>query len=158
MDAAAARAVVTWRYPPPYDVYNIDDAPAAAAFLAGVGSGYYQLRDGAGELAAFCCFGAEARVPGGDYRTLALDIGIGVRPDLTGRGLGMRFLGAVIDFGLAQFAPELLRLTVAAFNARAIRLYERAGFRAAQRFHSIFAEREFILMTRPAAGGAPAPR
>jgi ribosomal-protein-alanine N-acetyltransferase len=158
MDVAAARVVVTWRYPPPHDVYNVGDEAVAAVFLASVGSGYYQLRDRAGELAAFCCFGAEARVPGGDYAALALDIGIGVRPDLTGRGQGMRYLGAVIDFGVAQFAPELLRLTVAAFNARAIRLYERAGFRAAQRFRSSFIEREFILMTRPAAAGAPGRR
>lgn len=151
MDVAAARVAVCWRYPPPYDIYNVGDEPVAAAvFLGSAGSGYYQLRDAAGELVAFCCFGEEARVPGGDYTVPALDIGLGVRPDLTGRGEGMRYLGAVIEFSVAQFAPELLRLTVAAFNRRAIRLYERAGFQPVSSFHTILAGLEFIVMTRPA--------
>lgn len=157
MDAAAAAAVMAWRYPPPYTIYNLADDPlATAAFLSGAGSGYYQLRDTAGVLVAFCCYGEEARVPGGDYAAPALDLGIGVRPDLTGRGEGMRYLGAVLAFGVERFAPALLRLTVAAFNLRAIRLYEQAGFAAVSRFRSQFAAREFIVMARPAAPG-PAP-
>lgn len=156
MDVAAARAVVRWRYPPPYDLYNVGDEPlATAAFLAAADSGYFQLRDGAGGLVAFCCFGEEARVPGGDYAEPALDIGIGVRPDLVGRGEGMRYLGAVIAFGAARFEPAWLRLTVAAFNLRAIRLYERAGFVAAGRFRSSFGGREFMVMARPAQGAPP---
>jgi ribosomal protein S18 acetylase RimI-like enzyme len=149
MDQAAAREVVAWRYPPPYDVYNVAEDPLGAAlFLSSAGSGYYQLRDAAGALVAFCCYGAEARVPGGDYAAPALDLGLGVRPDLTGQGQGMRYMGAVVAFGVAQFAPPLLRLTVAAFNQRAARLYERAGFRAASRFASPLLGREFIVMTR----------
>lgn len=156
MDVAAARAVVQWRYPPPFDIYNVgDDALAAAIFLGSADSGYFQLRDGAGEIVAFCCYGDEARVPGGEYAVAALDLGIGVRPDLVGRGEGMRYIGAVIAFGVARFQPELLRLTVAEFNLRAIRLYERAGFRAVSRFRSAFAGREFIVMARPAAPDQP---
>jgi len=149
LDHAAALAITRWRYPPPYDLYTLSDDPLGTAlFLSSAASGYFQLRDAAGELVAFCCFGAEAQVPGGDYSTQALDLGLGLRPDLTGRGHGMRYLGAVLAFGIAQFQPTLLRLTVADFNLRAIRLYQKAGFHAAARFTSSFARRPFIIMTR----------
>lgn len=149
MDAAAALAIARWRYPPPYDVYNIADSPAEVAlFLAGLEHEYYQLRDGAGALVAFCCFGAEARVPGGDYSAPALDVGLGVRPDLTGRGQGRRFLEAALAFGAARSGHPTARLTVAAFNARAIRLYARCGFAEVGRFESAFGGREFVVMTR----------
>lgn len=152
MDHAAASAIVAWRYPPPFDLYNVQDDPLGTAlFLSGVASGYYQIRDAAGELVGFCCFGEEARVPGGDYADPALDLGLGVRPDLVGRGQGMGYLGVVIAFGVARFQPELLRLTVASFNLRAIRLYEKAGFRVQSRFHTPLIGREFQIMTRPAA-------
>mgnify|MGYP001310792034 CR=1 FL=1 len=151
LDAAAALAVAAWRYPPPYDVYNIADNPAETAlFLAARGRGYYQLRDGAGELAAFCCFGEEARVPGGDYSAPALDVGLGLRPDLTGRGLGRAYLEATLAFGAARFGPGASRLTVAAFNARAIRLYTQCGFAEVARFTSAFGGRAFIIMARDA--------
>jgi [ribosomal protein S18]-alanine N-acetyltransferase len=150
MDRAAALAVVGWRYPPPYDFYTLSDDPAAtAAFLADAESGYFQLRDGAGQLVAFCCYGEEARVPGGDYDAPALDFGIGVRPDLVGRGQGMRYLVPVLRFGATAHRPQLLRLTVAAFNQRAIRLYRRAGFQEASRFTSRFASQAYLIMTLP---------
>lgn len=153
MGPADARAVARWRYPPPYDIYNIADEPLElAAFLAGI-AGYYRVLDAAGELVAFCCFGAEARVPGGDYSAPALDLGLGVRPDLTGRGQGRRYLDAITGYAERSFAPPALRLTVAGFNQRAIRLYSRAGFREAQRFLTPFSGREFLIMLRPASGG-----
>lgn len=149
MDRDAALAITRWQYPPPYSVYGLGDDPLATAlFLCDIENGYYQLRDADGALVAFCCFGADAQVPGGDYRAPALDLGIGVRPDLTGRGEGMRYLGAVLAFADEHFHPPALRLTVAAFNQRAYRLYHRAGFRAIQRFRSTYSEQEYIVMLR----------
>lgn len=47
------------------------------------------------ELVGFFSFGAEAQVPGGDYdNAKALDIGLGMRPDLTGKSLGLGFVEA----------------------------------------------------------------
>lgn len=149
MDTDAAYLVAAWRYPPPYDFYNLLDAlDDLVAFLCNPDHGYYQLRDTAGDLVAFCCFGKEGRVPGGDYHIPALDIGIGVRPDLTGQGQGMHYLQAVIDYAQQHFAPPALRLTVAAFNQRAIRLYQRAGFVEIQRFIPPNMGRQFIVMLR----------
>ena len=39
------------------------------------------------QLIGFCCFGPDARVTGFAYDEDSLDIGAGLRPDLTGRGL-----------------------------------------------------------------------
>lgn len=146
MDRDAALAIAGWRYPPPYDLYNVDGEPLALAHLLSTAD-YYCLREGT-ELVGFCCFGAEARVPGGDYSTPAVDLGLGVRPDLTGRGQGRSYLAAVTGFAERTFEPPALRLTVAAFNARAIRLYHNAGFREVQRFTSTFGGRPFLVMGR----------
>ncbi len=148
LDRAAAHEIAHWRYPPPYDVYNIDGEPLALAHLLAGASGYYCLREGAA-LVGFCCFGAEARVPGGDYTAPAVDLGLGVRPDLTGRGRGRNYLDAVTEFAERELSPPALRLSVATFNARAIRLYHNAGFREAQRFDALFSQRPFLVMVRP---------
>ena len=63
-----------------------------------------------------------------------LDIGLGLRPDLTGRGLGHDFVTFGLDFARSAFAPPAFRLLVATFNRRAIRVYEKVGFRPVRTF------------------------
>ena len=130
MDEEEARAVAAWTYEPPYDVYDVPSAhrdESVQAFLV-PDLGYHAARRD-GDLVGFCCYGPDARVPGGDYRRDdLLDVGLGLRPDLTGRGLGQAFVQAVLTFAESTRAPTGYRLTVAGFNQRAIRVYERAGF------------------------------
>ncbi|MGD7043045.1 GNAT family N-acetyltransferase [Jeotgalibacillus proteolyticus] len=57
------------------------------------------------------------------------DIGLGLRPDLTGQGLGSAFLRSGISFGERSFNPKRLTLSVATFNQRAIKLYKNFGFK-----------------------------
>ena len=66
----------------------------------------------------------------------ALDIGLGVRPDLTGKGRGSDYLNAVIDFAQRTYGPERLRVTIAAFNTRARRVWEGAGFQRSRHFRA----------------------
>ena len=82
----------------------------------------------------------------------ALDVGLGMRPDLTGRGLGEEFVHAGLRFARETYSPPAFRLTVAAFNRRAIRVYERAGFETVETFGSATrgAEKEWLLMRRGA--------
>ncbi|MEI7643555.1 MAG: GNAT family N-acetyltransferase [Chloroflexales bacterium] len=152
MDVAAATLVTSWRYPPPYEIYSLDEDQAMlVAAFSHPAYGYFQLRQG-GALVGFCCFGDEGRVLGGDYTTPALDVGISMRPDLTGRGMGRRYMGAVLAFAELRFCPPTLRLTVASFNLRARQLYARLGFRSVQQFVSLSSGREYQVMLR--AGGA----
>jgi ribosomal-protein-alanine N-acetyltransferase len=147
MNATHATAITTWRYEPPYDLYDAGDD--ISGFLRPEYH-YYAVMDESGNLAGFCCYGPDARVPGGDYPDDgSLDIGAGLRPDLTGGGRGHDFLSAVLDVGRCKFAPGAFRATVAAFNLRSLRMCERAGFRQVQHFTSLGTGVRFIVLHRP---------
>ena len=79
-------------------------------------------------MLGYFCFGKSAQIPidkSDVYTEDALDIGLGMKPPLCGKGLGFSFLNAGIDFAQNKFQPNKYRLTVASFNKRAIRLYEK---------------------------------
>ena len=79
---------------------------------------FFEARDEHGDTIGFYYF--EERPPDLDY-------GLGLRPDLTGQGLGLEFFLAGLAFAHERYRPERVRLHVAAFNERARRVYERAG-------------------------------
>ena len=56
------------------------------------------------------------------------EIGLGLRPDLTGRGMGLVFLLKGIEFVKERYSPLSITLAVATFNKRAITVYKRSGF------------------------------
>jgi ribosomal-protein-alanine N-acetyltransferase len=116
-----AQQIATWRYEPPYSFYDSDaDAGDLALLLDAVHrEGRYFSAFAEEELVGFFGFGVEGE---------EVVIGLGLRPDLTGRGLGLAFLEAGLAFARERFAPSRFRLSVATFNERAIRVYERAGF------------------------------
>jgi RimJ/RimL family protein N-acetyltransferase len=82
----------------------------------------------------YFCLGVDARVPGWAYDENALDLGLGLRPDLTGRGQGTAFLRAVLSHIAEQQPGAVLRATIASWNQRAIRMCRNAGFHAAGTF------------------------
>lgn len=145
-----ARAILNWRYDLPYDFYNADPdevEEGVRGFLEPQNA-YYSITDPQGDLVAFCCFGPDARVPGGEYEAGALDIGLGVRPDLTGRGRGHEYVSAVLDFARWEFAPAAFRVTVAGFNKRALRVWQKAGFQRVQVLSRENDGRPFVVMLR----------
>ncbi|MED4585234.1 GNAT family protein [Brevibacillus choshinensis] len=73
------------------------------------------------------------------------DIGLGMKPELTGQGFGQAFLKWGIDFALQHYSPSQLRLSVAAFNQRAIRQYSKVGFREVGSFQN--KDVLFLVMT-----------
>jgi len=151
MDRATALEVLRWHYDAPYDLYNLDayDVEETLDDLLDPENAYYALRDERDELVAFCCFGPDAQVPGGDYTAAALDVGLGVRPDLTGQGSGLDYVLAVLGFATAGYKPAAFRVTVALFNQRARRVWEKAGFAEVQRFRRGSDGRTFVIMMRP---------
>ncbi len=103
----------TWRYEPPYDFYDGDVDPVLNP------ERFYEALDSDGVLVGNFYFEDKAE---------SLEIGLGLRPDLTGTGLGLEFLRAGLAFARRRFGPGPVSLNVAAFNERAIKVYERAGF------------------------------
>jgi GNAT superfamily N-acetyltransferase len=152
MDEASARAILCWRYDPPYEVYNLGPDPEGTelGLLLDAANRYYTVDGEDGNLEAFCCFGADAQVPGGDYGAAALDIGLGVRPDLTGQGRGLVYARKVCDFARSTYEPFALRVTVARFNRRARRVWEKAGFVQVQTFEREPDGLPFGVLTRDA--------
>jgi ribosomal-protein-alanine N-acetyltransferase len=123
MTAEDAEAIAGWRYPAEYAFYDWDrDAGDLAELLdPGEWGRRYFAADADGELAG--CFVFKPHDDG-------TEIGLGLRPDLTGRGLGAQFLEAGLRFAGAEYYT----LAVAAFNERAIAVSERAGFAVTRRY------------------------
>src|SRR5215467_15302022 len=146
MTPAYAADIVTWRYQPSYDCYDMTSA--SPAFIADSASGFFALV-GRDELIGFRSFGVDGQVPGGDYDDSALDTGGGLRPDLTGRGLGRLAIATGLEFGRREFAPPAFRVTVASFNERALRVVRSLGFRDVESFLALTDRRSFEILVRP---------
>ena len=115
------------------------------------GTGFYALvdRSSPGALLGFCCFGEEARVVGQQEETGTLDLGGGLRPDLVSRGTATLLMPAVCRFAAERFDPERLRVVIAAFNERSIRLCRSARFESVRAFTRPDGE-PFIELVPPA--------
>jgi [ribosomal protein S18]-alanine N-acetyltransferase len=122
MTQGEAEEIAGWHYPGDYAFYDADFVSEGMGELLDPTQRrdeYHAARNVGGALEGFAQL-----TPAPDGST---EIGLGLRPDLTGRGLGQAFTRAVIDLARLQGAGRIT-LAVAAFNARAIRVYERCGF------------------------------
>ena len=135
---ADAAAIASWRYPGPYSTYDFDEPPALSRDT-------YAVTE-ADELTGYCCFGAPARVGGAEDQPGTLDVGYGLAPDRMGRGLGHRFVGAILEFALERYDPERLRLYILEWNERSRKVAARHGFAV----DSVLAidEGPFLVMVR----------
>ena len=138
--------ICTWQYPSPYECY--DTMAADADELVQPESGFFAVVQG-GTLVGFRCFGSDGRVPGWVYDEAALDIGGGLRPELTGKGLGRQAISTGLAFGRARFAPAAFRVTVASFNHRALRTVTFLGFQPLGTFNAARDGRPFQVLLRP---------
>jgi ribosomal-protein-alanine N-acetyltransferase len=117
-----AQQIAGWRYVPPYDFYDSVSDPDDLAELLDPhrrGDDYFSALDEKGALVGFFQFKRDGKVVG---------VGLRLRPDLTGKGLGHGFLVAGLNFARGAFDPDIFRLAVATFNERAIKVYEGVGF------------------------------
>ncbi|MGH8892695.1 MAG: GNAT family N-acetyltransferase [Actinomycetes bacterium] len=134
-------AMARWAYPGPWSVYDVTEPIDPA-------EGFWAVVDDRGDVAGFACFGVEARVPGLDERGGVLDVGVGMRPDLTGQGLGRDFATAVLDHGRAVPGVVRLRAVVQEWNARGRALLRRLGFEETGEHH--VGEVTYIVFEQPA--------
>lgn len=149
---AQIRDFIRWQYDDPYAMYAMTDENEAEsiAFFSDEANGYFAIVDETGLLLGFCNFGADAQVPGGDYTTEAIDVGMGMRPDLTGQGQGVDYAQAVFDFADKQFPHQPFRATIAEFNQRAQKVCLKHGFVVVDRFERLSDKRQFLILIREA--------
>ncbi|CAH2717250.1 hypothetical protein BACCIP111895_04440 [Neobacillus rhizosphaerae] len=130
MDDIFAEEILNWSYDAPYDFYNNEFSVDARSEL--LNNSYFAILDQQEELIGFFCIGESAKVPNGTYFSAYpqdyIDVGIGMNPMFTGKGLGLLFFSYILNHIREVHGPCPIRLTVAAFNTRAIHLYEKLGF------------------------------
>ncbi|NGZ78205.1 GNAT family N-acetyltransferase [Saccharibacillus alkalitolerans] len=124
MTEKEAEAVCGWNYEPPYDIYGW--MPWEEVKKLGIEFGDPELR--ARQYVTVhrggVCYGFAQLFPlGGTTR-----LGIGMRPDLCGRGLGSAFVRAVAEEALRRIPGQEIDLEVLTWNQRAIKAYQKAGF------------------------------
>jgi [ribosomal protein S18]-alanine N-acetyltransferase len=144
-----ALAILDWRYTSPYDYYNFDahTIQENLRYLLDLKNAFCAILNLQGELEGYCSFGSDGQVPGGDYSAEALDIGMGIRPDLVGQGCGKQYAQAVARYGINQYGAQQLRVTIAEFNNRAQRVWEQLGFQQVERFVKFGSGEEFVIMS-----------
>lgn len=153
MSVEAAVLISRWVYPAPYSVYSQDASDDCRNEL--LDGNYFSVYDATGNLLGYYCVGEAAQVPAGKAfgvydDTDITDIGLGMNPEFCGQGRGLDFVNAGLTFVREKFAATGFRLTVAVFNQRAIKVYEKAGFRQVNSFVRLSqpGEMEFLVMTK----------
>ncbi len=142
-----AHAVSMWKYDGVYAFYDWTADPDDLAELLDpktrLKGRAHAVLDDSDSLIGFYGFGSDGST---------VEIGFGLRPDLTGQGLGLSFVEAGLQFARENYTPSMFRLQVAAFNERAIIVYERAGFERQRNYRhkTNGGEFDFVEMIRPA--------
>jgi [ribosomal protein S18]-alanine N-acetyltransferase len=136
-----AQEIAAWRYDFPYEWYDTASDPRRVDLFANPAR-----RDGlraviADDDGALIGFWNFVRV-GDEVR-----VGLGIRPDLTGQGLGQQFIEAGLGYAREEWSPKRFRLWVAWWNERALRAYRRAGFEEVSEGEG---ESRFVEMERQA--------
>jgi ribosomal-protein-alanine N-acetyltransferase len=122
--AADSVAVSRWRYADRWSVYDqrADDAPTSGRRAV--------VSTADGGMVGFYCVGDDARVPGLVADESVVDLGVGMAPELVGRGHGEEFALIVLDDVRRRFPGAWVRAVIQTWNTRSLALARRLGFTA----------------------------
>ncbi len=120
-----AKQIAEWVYTDEYAVYNMP------SFTEMVNKNYSLVNP---ERAKdFLCFALNNELVGyvkiNKKPNNIIFLGIGLKPNLTGKGLGKKVLTAGIEQALFSYPNVKLMLEVRSWNARAIKCYTAVGFK-----------------------------
>jgi Acetyltransferases, including N-acetylases of ribosomal proteins len=112
----------SWKYSDQYSFYDMTaDIDDYNEFVNEHirGNNYFQYMS-EDELLGFFCL---------EIIDNAIILGLGLRPDLTGQGYGKDFMKIIEQYIISHFTTiDEIKLSVATFNHRAIKLYEKCGY------------------------------
>ena len=105
---------------------------------------YFQVLDTNGNLVAFFCLDPDKK------KKEQVEVGLGLAPNLTGRGLGSEFMSVIENFVKDNYDYKVIVLSVADFNLRAIKVYQMAGYvqTGTENVHSNGGIYKFNLMSK----------
>jgi ribosomal-protein-alanine N-acetyltransferase len=78
---------------------------------------------------------------------------VGMHPGLVGKGLGARFVDAILHYTAGEFSPERFRVSIAAFNKRSQRTFLKLGFVETASFKRANDGMRFVQLEREANWG-----
>ena len=148
MSIGYANQISAWTYEEAYSIYSFHKNSETIEEL--MNGEYFACLDRCNELIGYFCFGKSAQIPTTEkdvYTPEMLDMGLGMRPDLCGKGDGCSFVKSGLDFARDKFRVSQIRLTVAQFNTRAIHVYEKVGFQPSIIVTHRKTQKAFLVMT-----------
>ncbi|UOQ42918.1 GNAT family N-acetyltransferase [Halobacillus salinarum] len=76
-----------------------------------------------------------------------MEIGLALKPDLIGKGLGVHYVTEGIEFGIQHYNVPItnIKLVVDSKNEAAIRVYEKAGFKRVEQKENEIEMRKALL-------------
>lgn len=119
-----AMELCQWRYPEPYDIYNCPDWDTVKRENWGIAreekrkDEFYSVYSGESYIGFFRLIKGEN----------CLTLGLGLHPKFCGRGLGPAVMSLIRETAKSRYGSVKIRLEVRAFNQRAIKCYQSAGF------------------------------
>jgi len=141
IDRATAIEILKWRYDDEYRMYNENFNEADIGEM--LDSGCLGVTGDDDETVGFFCYGQRARAIDveniGVYEDESFtDFGLGMKPELCGKGSGERFMKFGLKTGHDRFGIDKYRLSVDESNKRAVRLYEKCGFIKKETFKGVY--------------------
>lgn len=115
-------AITEWHYEGEYALYDnppYEEQKKRCAGFANPRNNFYSFYDGAALVGFINLYEKEREV----------FFGIGVNPNCCGRGYGQQMTRMACEISQSLFPGKPLYLEVRTWNARAVRCYEKAGFR-----------------------------
>lgn len=140
-----AKEICSWKYGGEYTVYNYPDWSVAAAQKWGITdenkrrNEFKTVIDENGELAGYF-----RMIDSGTY-VLA---GVGLEPSVCGHGHGNELMKLLKEECLKRYKGRKIVLEVRSFNKRALKCYEKAGFKAVDSYekNTLTGPSKFIRM------------
>lgn len=123
---AYAKEICDWKYDGEYSIYNYPDWNKVL-------SEKWAIANDEKREMEFSAVVDDNRRLCGYFRLINKDdhvlIGLGLKPSLCGQGLGNAFMELLMQMCANMYPNKKLVLEVRAFNKRAVKCYEKAGFK-----------------------------
>ena len=145
MQKKYAKEILKWHYDGKYSFYDMEfDKEDLEDFLEIIENdnwdNYYVAVDEEENLIGMFTY---------NFNMDVMEIGLGLKPSLTGKGIGEHYVKAGIEYGLLElgFKGKQIKLSVANFNTRAIKVYKKIGFKEVCRYIQTINDEKYEFIT-----------
>lgn len=128
IEATAMAHLQSWRYDGVMARYMFSSDPFEQQWVCRPHSGYWQIRDFHHTLIGFAVIGSSAQTAGIVYPDDAVDVIVGLRPDLIGQKQGYTLVRDVVLHARTLTPHKRLRASIPSWHLAALAVWQRAGF------------------------------